>query len=218
VTISSLSMALNLDNNFKVSARKQHELPGNQRVLSQRIRHKQHPKARPNSRPSHTHYQSADRQGRRHVKRNRVIHYRRQRATNFAAKTTTTTTKEPRSYKTEDSTWIRDFSYASGNNATIGTYKVPLVQNLKRPPPTQQRVLPSKEQRVLDLLASRHNRPSTEGLAVSILTSTPEANMRVNTHDITNHSHQPTERRLNWEDERVSLPGLNLKIGPIGSY
>ncbi len=33
-------MALNLDNNFKVSARKQHELPGNQRVLSQRIGHK----------------------------------------------------------------------------------------------------------------------------------------------------------------------------------
>ena len=33
-------MALNLGNNFKVSARKQHELPGNQRVLSQRIGHK----------------------------------------------------------------------------------------------------------------------------------------------------------------------------------
>ncbi len=26
----------------------------------------------------------------------------------------------------------RDFSYASGNNATIGTYKVPLVHNLKK--------------------------------------------------------------------------------------
>jgi hypothetical protein len=47
VTISIPSMALNLDNNFKVSARKQHELPGNQRVLSQRIGHKQHPRARP---------------------------------------------------------------------------------------------------------------------------------------------------------------------------
>jgi hypothetical protein len=86
VTISIPSMALNLDNNFKVSARKLHELPGNQRVLSQRIGHKQHPRARPNS---------ADGQGKRHVKRN------------FTAKTTTTTTKKPSSYNTEDSTWIQ---------------------------------------------------------------------------------------------------------------
>ncbi len=49
----------------------------------------------------------------------------------------------------------RDFSYASDNNATIGTYKVPLVHNIKRPPPTKQRVLPSKEQRVLDLLVQQ---------------------------------------------------------------
>ncbi len=42
-------------------------------------------------------------------------------------------------------------------------------------------------------------------------TTTPEANMRVNTCDINNHRHQPTARRLTWEDERVSGPGLNLK-------
>jgi hypothetical protein len=30
----------------------------------------------------------------------------------------------------------KDFSYALGNNVTIGTYKDPLVHNLKRPPPT----------------------------------------------------------------------------------
>jgi hypothetical protein len=165
-------MALHLDNNFKVSARKQHELPGNQRVLSQRIGHKQHPRARPNSRPSHTHSRSADGQGRRYVKRNRVTHYRRQRSTKFTAKTTTTTTKKPSSYNTEDSTWIRDFSYTSGNNATIGTYKVPLVQNLKRPPPTQQRVLLSKEQRALDILAQQ-TQPTKYRRTSGFNTSTP---------------------------------------------
>jgi hypothetical protein len=111
----------------------------------------------------------------------------------------------------------RDFSYASGNNATIGPYKVPLVQNLKRPPPTQQRVLPSKEQRVLDLLAQQTQ--STKYRRTSgFNTSTPEPNMRVNTHDINNHSHQPTERRLTWEDEKVPVPGLNLKIDGNQSF
>ncbi len=47
MTISIPSMVINLDNSFKVSARKQHELPGNQRVLSQRIGHKQHPNESP---------------------------------------------------------------------------------------------------------------------------------------------------------------------------
>jgi hypothetical protein len=42
--------------------------------------------------------------------------------------------------------------------------------------------------------------------------------MRVNTHDINNHSHQPTARRLTWEDEGVSGPGLNLKIDGDQSF
>jgi hypothetical protein len=111
----------------------------------------------------------------------------------------------------------RDFSYASSNNATIGTYKVPLVHNLKRPPPTQQRVLPSKEQRVLDLLVQQMQ-PTKYRRTSGFNTSTPEANMRVDTHDINNHSHQPTARRLTWEDERVPVPGLNLKIDGDQSF
>ena len=42
--------------------------------------------------------------------------------------------------------------------------------------------------------------------------------MRVNTHDINNHSHQPTARRLTWADERVSGPVLNLKIDGDQSF
>ena len=42
--------------------------------------------------------------------------------------------------------------------------------------------------------------------------------MRVNTHDINNHSHLPTARRLTWEDERVPVPGLNLKIDGNQSF
>jgi hypothetical protein len=91
----------------------------------------------------------------------------------------------------------KDFSNASGNNATIGTYKDPLVHNLKRPPPTKQRVLPSKEQIVLDLLVQQ-TQPIKYRRTSGLNTTTPEANMRVNTHDINNHSHQPTARRLTW--------------------
>jgi hypothetical protein len=42
--------------------------------------------------------------------------------------------------------------------------------------------------------------------------------MRVNTHNIHNHSHQPTARRLTWEDERVPGPVLNLKIDGDQSF
>jgi hypothetical protein len=42
--------------------------------------------------------------------------------------------------------------------------------------------------------------------------------MRVNTHDINNHSHQPTARRLTWADEMVSGPVLNLKIDGDQSF
>ena len=42
--------------------------------------------------------------------------------------------------------------------------------------------------------------------------------MRVNTHDIINHSHQPTAIRLTWEDERMPGPGLNLKIDGNQSF
>jgi hypothetical protein len=111
----------------------------------------------------------------------------------------------------------KDFSYASGNNATIGTYKDPLVHNLKRPPPTKQRVLPSKEQRVLDLLVQQ-TQPVKYRRTSGLNTTTPEENMQVHTHDINNHSHQPTARRLTWEDERVSGPVLNLKIDGDQSF
>jgi hypothetical protein len=42
--------------------------------------------------------------------------------------------------------------------------------------------------------------------------------MRVNTHDINNHSHQLTARRLTWADERVSGSVLNLKIDGDQSF
>ncbi len=105
----------------------------------------------------------------------------------------------------------RDFSYASSNSATIGTYyKVPLVHNLKRPPPTKQRVLPSKEQRVLDLLVQQ-TQPIKRRNSSGSNTTTLKAYKRVNTPDINTHSHPPTAR-LTWEDGRVSGPVLNLKI------
>ena len=78
--------------------------------------------------------------------------------------------------------------------------------------PTYIRVLPSKEQRVLDLLAQQ-----TQPIKYK-RTSTPKANMRVNTHDINNHRHQPTARRLTWADERVPGPVLNLKIDGDQSF
>jgi hypothetical protein len=111
----------------------------------------------------------------------------------------------------------KDFSYASGNNATTGTHKDPLVHNLKRPPPTKQRMLPSKEQRALDLLVQQ-TQPIKYRRTSGLYTTNPEANMRVNTHDIINHSHQPTAIRLTWEDERVSGPVLNLKIDGDQSF
>ncbi len=103
----------------------------------------------------------------------------------------------------------RVFSYASNNNATIGTCKVPLVHNLKRPPPTKQRVLPSKEQRMLDLLVQQ-TQPIKRRKSSRSNTSTLKAYKRVNTPDINTHSHQP-KARLTWEDEKVSDPVLNLK-------
>jgi hypothetical protein len=102
----------------------------------------------------------------------------------------------------------RDFSCASGNNATIGTYKVQLVHNLKRSPPSKQRVLPSMEQRVLNLLVQQ-TRPTKYKRTKRLSTTTPEANVRVITQDIKTYSH-PTAR-LTWEEERVSGLGLNLK-------
>jgi hypothetical protein len=110
----------------------------------------------------------------------------------------------------------RDFSYASSNNATIGTYKVPLVHNLKRPPPTKQRMLPSKEQRVLDVLVQQ-TQPIKRRRTSGLNTTTPKSYKRVNTQDIDTHSHQPTAR-LTWEDERASGPVLNLKIDDDQSF
>jgi hypothetical protein len=110
----------------------------------------------------------------------------------------------------------RDFSYVSGNNATSGTYKIPLVHSLIKPPSAKQRVLLSKEQRVLDQLVQQTQpikRRSTSGLN----TTTLKANKRVNTQDIDSHSHQPTAR-LTWKEERVSGPVLNLKIDGDQSF
>jgi hypothetical protein len=114
----------------------------------------------------------------------------------------------------------RDFSYASGNTATIGTYKVPLVHNLKRPPPTKQRVLPSKEQRVLEASDQAQQMQPTKykRMTIGFNTMTPAAYMRFKTYDNNNKSHQPTARRLTWEDERVNAPCLNLKIDEDQSF
>jgi len=98
----------------------------------------------------------------------------------------------------------------------IGPSSAPDPTTLKRPH-LQQRVLPSKEQRVLDLLVQQ-TQPIKYRMTSGLNTTTPEANMRVNTQDINNHSHLPTARRLTWEDERVPGPGLNLKIDGNQSF
>jgi hypothetical protein len=102
-----------------------------------------------------------------------------------------------------------DFSYASDNNATNGTYKVPLVYSLITPPSTKQRVLPFKEQRMFDLLVQQ-TQPIKRRRTSGLNTTTLKANKRVNTQDIDSHGHQPTAR-LTWKEERVSGPVLNLK-------
>jgi hypothetical protein len=114
----------------------------------------------------------------------------------------------------------RDFSDETGDTAATITYKDPLANNLKRPPPTKQRVLPSKEQRVLEasdqaqqMQLTKYNR-----MTIGFNTMTPAAYMRVKSHDNINQSHQPTARRLTWEDERVPAPGLNLKIDRHQSF
>jgi hypothetical protein len=182
-------MALNLDNNFKVSARKQHELPGNQRVLSQRIGHKQHPRARPISRPSLDQAQWQWIQAHQYLERLQTI--------NFSSTSMTTIPQ-------------RLIWNAMKSSTTSAQAAYQILQHSRDP--TYIRVLPSKEQRVLDLLAQQ-----TQPIKYK-RTSTPKANMRVNTHDINNHRHQPTARRLTWADERVPGPVLNLKIDGDQSF
>ena len=70
---------------------------------------------------------------------------------------------------------------------------------------------------MLDLLVQQ-TQPVKYRRTSGLNTTTPEANMRVNTQDINNHSHLPTARRLTWEDERVPVPGLNLKIDGNQSF
>ncbi len=82
----------------------------------------------------------------------------------------------------------RNFSYASGDNATSGTHKVPLVHSVIKPPSTKQRVLPSKEQRVLDLLVPQ-TQPIKRRRTSRLNTKTLKANKQVNTQDIDSHSH-----------------------------
>jgi hypothetical protein len=98
----------------------------------------------------------------------------------------------------------------------IGPSSTPDPTTFKRPH-LQQRVLPSKEQRVLNLLVQQ-TQPIKYRRTSSLNTTTPEANMQVNTHDINNHSHQPTASRLTWKDERVPVTGLNLKIDGNQSF
>ncbi len=128
-------MTLNLDNNFKVSARKQHEQPGNQRVLSQRIGHKQHPRARSISRPSiprsSTMIVDSGASIPRAIADDQFLEH-------FHVHDDTTTAN----LKCDE---ILDH---------IGPSSAPDPTTLKRPH-LQQRVLPSKEQRVLDLLVQQ---------------------------------------------------------------
>jgi hypothetical protein len=49
-------------------------------------------------------------------------------------------------------------------------------------------------------------------------TTTPEANMQVNTHDINKHSHQPTASRLTWEDERMSVKDIERESKMMMRY
>ena len=145
MTISIPSIALNLDNNFKVSARKQHELPENQRVLSQRIGHKQHPRARSISRPSlpgsSTMIVDSGASIPRAIADDQFLEH-------FHDDTTTANLKCDE---------ILDH---------IGPSSTPDPTTLKRPH-LQQRVLPSKEQRVLDLLVQQTQPIKYRRLAVS---------------------------------------------------
>ena len=184
VTISIPSMALNLDNNFKVSARKQHELPGNQRVLSQRIGHKQYPRARPPN------LETIPGSSTMIVDSGASIP-RAIADDQFLEQSMTTIPQ-------------RLIWNAMKSSTTSAQAAYQILQHSRDP--IYIRVLPSKEQRVLDLLAQQ-----TQPIKYK-RTSTPKANMRVNTHDINNHRHQPTARRPTWADERVPGPVLNLKI------
>jgi hypothetical protein len=111
----------------------------------------------------------------------------------------------------------KDFSYAAGDTAATVTYKDPSANNLKSPPPTKQRALPSKKQRVpvasdqvQQMQPTKYNR-----MTIGFNTMTPAAYMRVKSQDNNNQSHQPTARRLTWEEKGVSAPGLNLKVDGI---
>ncbi len=107
----------------------------------------------------------------------------------------------------------QDFSCAEDDYVTSGTYKVPLVHNLNKNPDTIQRVPPSREQRVLDLLVQQ-TQPIKRGRPRGSITTTLKANKR--THNDFN-SHQPTAR-LAWDEERVPGPVLNLKIDGDQSF
>jgi hypothetical protein len=107
----------------------------------------------------------------------------------------------------------RDFSYAADDYVTSGTYKVPLAHKLIKNPSTKQRVPPSKEQRVLDLLVQQ-TQPIKRGRPRGMITTTLKANKRAHNDS---HSHQPTAWRT-LEEERVSGPVLNLKIDGDQSF
>ncbi len=68
----------------------------------------------------------------------------------------------------------------------IGPSSAPDPTTLKRPH-LQKRVLPSKKQRVLDLIVQQ-TQPIKYRRTSGLNTTTPESNMRVNTQDINNHT------------------------------
>jgi hypothetical protein len=104
-------------------------------------------------------------------------------------------------------------SYAEDDYVTSGTYKVPLVHQLNKNPHTIQRVPPSREHRVLDLLVQQ-TQPIKRGRPRGSLTTALKAKKRAYN---ASHSHQPTTR-LAWDEERVPGPVLNLKIDGDQSF
>ncbi len=110
----------------------------------------------------------------------------------------------------------KDSSYATVDTAATVSYKDPLANNPKRPLPTKQRVVPSKEQRLPDASdqAQRMQPTKYRRMTIGFNTMTPAAYMRVKSQDNNNQSHQLTATRLTWEDERVSTQGQNQKNGP----
>ncbi len=108
---------------------------------------------------------------------------------------------------------FQDFNYEEDNYVTSGTYKIPLLHQLNKNPDTIQRVLPSRKQRVLDLLVQQAQLIK-RGRPRGSTTTTLKANKRAHSDS---HSQQPTTR-FAWDEERVPGQVLNLKIDGNQSF